>query len=518
MWYHSWGQVIMYSCTDDVAAPQVSTVPVFSVETAPGIVATSSAMDALLTRTARSLALALGHSDALREKVRAAVASSEFPEGKLEFKTLIDDPAFGLRQAIANAAGTSPSRVRSGLDSIVGLELYLPVDAHRESWTGGHDLIVASLFRDDPGYSISAFDLEGKKVHLAMDEVPDRPLLSLVPAETDFSRAGTRQAASAAMAPDAGYQAFSGRTSAISGVDGIYMTYSYLPDLHEPVLLGDPEIYVHLAVHNSSTNKMEWTRCAGDGQTGAYLFDQNSNTWSDTVLVATPAAIQYKDFEFHVWEDDWGRCDGTNNLDPKADDNLLDDIQVAAAVASFAAAIQGVGPPVEKDYWELYQAVSLGAYILADGAIHDDYIGVTERLSPNCFATATGGTEFALLDEDANVTSAKIKLDDNFSDRVVCPLEVTINGYAQVYACNPGLELSGDYTTDVDYAQGSITYQWKEDSGMEGTSSTHTIQDETTGQRKLEVEVTSAGKTATDTKWVTISAPPQGEEEEICGH
>ena len=160
-WALAAAALIVYSCTDGGVAPTVNVAQSFSLQTSPGVIVNSQQMDAQLTRLTRSVARALGRSAALRERVRGATANSPFPEGKLEFKAIMDDDAFGLRSAMAQADGRRPGDVSRALDSIVGLELYLPVSEHRASWAGEDDLIVASLFSDDPGHAISAFDLFG---------------------------------------------------------------------------------------------------------------------------------------------------------------------------------------------------------------------------------------------------------------------------------------------------------------------------------------------------------------------
>lgn len=131
-------------------------------------------MDDRLSRLARSLAVALGEDPGLRSRLRDALAASPYPEGKLEFSALVADESFGLSAAMDG----EPGRTAAMLDSIIDLELYLPVPDHR-NWQGDDRLLVASLLSDNFG-TVSAFDLTGAEVAVADDEPPEIPTLALV--------------------------------------------------------------------------------------------------------------------------------------------------------------------------------------------------------------------------------------------------------------------------------------------------------------------------------------------------
>ena len=112
---------------------------------------------------------------------------------------------------------------------------------------------MASLFSDDPGFEISAYDLTGHPVALSLDAPPSEPTLVLVPAETDFSSPDVYRSSEANQASPSGPA-----LTSFSGGDGIYMVESSIKDLHEPWPNGAPEMYVHTGVRNDATGVMEW--------------------------------------------------------------------------------------------------------------------------------------------------------------------------------------------------------------------------------------------------------------------
>src|SRR5690606_36955917 len=65
----------------------------------------------------------------------------------------------------------------------------LPVGAHRESWQGGHDFMVATLEED--GEAPVAFNSAGARMLLDPDRAPVTPVIALVPQEHNFDRIDT---------------------------------------------------------------------------------------------------------------------------------------------------------------------------------------------------------------------------------------------------------------------------------------------------------------------------------------
>lgn len=67
------------------------------------------------------------------------------------------------------------------------LEFSMPYDEHRATWTGGSEVLVASQF--DEGEKPAAYTTDGERYDLTLEELegtPDRPVLALVPVETDY--------------------------------------------------------------------------------------------------------------------------------------------------------------------------------------------------------------------------------------------------------------------------------------------------------------------------------------------
>lgn len=410
-------------------------------------------------RIAHGLATALGRDVSLRERVRVELANSPFREGKVELARVIRDEAVGLGTAVAEARGIGLQAVLAAADSIPSMALYFPVDAHR-SWGGGDDLLVAALL-DDDGETV-AYDLAGNDYPVAMEVLPERPTLVLAPAEVDFERSPSEPS-------------FSIHQSGGSGSgDVLTMTKSYQPDDHEPEALGDPEIYVHLAARDSgSTGDFTWTRCSGDAMGlgySNYQFDQNNSTWTGAVQLATRADADEKEVQFWVWEDDSGRCDGVNDLQPKADTvnwsiGTYEALVLLLTATELYACHVGAGPGT-REACLIYLYLFKGLLGLTPHVINDDPIGYAT--AKPCFDNISGPERFRLEDENGNYTGAYIEIDDGYADRELCPPTVSIGG--DDYACTEGDPI-GELSASTTPNSGGLTYKWTEDGVFRGTGS-----------------------------------------------
>lgn len=155
-------------------------------ETSPGVLLTAVQANAILSQLANDLAIALGRNDELRMYVHDAIANSPYTEGKLDFSAEIEKSSNGLLRQLAEVRQQEDATVLATVDSLMKLELYLPVLAHREAWRGGSDLLIASLISDDGDFEISAFSLDGRSMPVSQAAPPSTPTLALVPAETNF--------------------------------------------------------------------------------------------------------------------------------------------------------------------------------------------------------------------------------------------------------------------------------------------------------------------------------------------
>lgn len=135
---------------------------------------------------ARLVAFAMRDAD-VRASVHRSMQASEVKSGKLHLETFLRGDGTPLLDAMARAGGVAQGGIFELLAGSTALELYLPVQAHRDAWTGGADLIVAtSLTETGAPYGV---DLNGRPVQLSEDAPPSTPTLAIVPAES-FLRGG----------------------------------------------------------------------------------------------------------------------------------------------------------------------------------------------------------------------------------------------------------------------------------------------------------------------------------------
>lgn len=170
--------LLIPACSDlEQAALSPDEKPVLSV---------TSEMDALGELT-RAMALALADVG-LRQRLLNDMRNSRFThEHKIHLGDYVRGNSGGILLAkIAQHTELTPDRARALIDRLPPLEMYMPVQQHRERWRGGDDLIVAaSLTEDDTPIG---YDLSGRPVELSPLTPPEVPTIVLVPVETDFSR------------------------------------------------------------------------------------------------------------------------------------------------------------------------------------------------------------------------------------------------------------------------------------------------------------------------------------------
>jgi hypothetical protein len=88
-----------------------------------------------------------------------------------------------LVAAAAAALGTTPAALQQTIASLPEIDFYVPFAAHRQTWRGSPDVLVAATF-DDHAPTIQANGTDGtvKTLRLA-DGVPAQPLVLLQPGE-----------------------------------------------------------------------------------------------------------------------------------------------------------------------------------------------------------------------------------------------------------------------------------------------------------------------------------------------
>ncbi len=134
-------------------------------------------------RLARRLALALADAG-FRASIKSKLDRSPFREHKLQFQRLLGADGRATQRAVARIVKEPESAVQADVSVAVPLELYFPVPEHRQRWTGGSDILVATERED--GEAPVAFDVRGRRLVLDPAKAPSTPVLALVPVETDF--------------------------------------------------------------------------------------------------------------------------------------------------------------------------------------------------------------------------------------------------------------------------------------------------------------------------------------------
>jgi hypothetical protein len=214
--------------------------------------------------------------------------------------------------------GVADGDVRALLERVVDLEVYIPVRAHREAWTGANNAVVAFALRDHEiptGFTIGGAPYQ----FTSADVPPDIPVIAVVPIETDFSPVPARQECWEDCGDGGG-----GGGGPPTYPAGLWMTYSVIPGDDEGFLMGDPEFEIHVAARRTplDTGGVD-VQCAGEHAassgnqqgyaSGNYVYDQNDTYWSGNVMLFSLSQIQAtqtidSSMALWVWEDDNDAC------------------------------------------------------------------------------------------------------------------------------------------------------------------------------------------------------------------
>jgi len=311
-------------CATDAAGPKAATPTGQASLVAEGV----SQTRALQGDLARLVALSLADPN-LREHIRQDMRDAPTREFKLDFSAYVRGVnGSQLVTSMAQRKVATTSEVLSQLMALPPLEFYMPVEAHRTSWTGDANLIVAASIEDTE--QPIAWDLKGNRVILDSKSPPAKPVLVLVPIETDFRnvlspgevlRRGdpnrrTIQGASTTSRAVVGQGFATGDVGTASFPDGLYITFQRLVDRGEPWFMGAPEIEVHVHGPTSATNPHYGAdlSCSGDRLPVPRGFNQDNSFWNGNALVFSLSeieaynAIQPNGFQIMVWEDDNVMC------------------------------------------------------------------------------------------------------------------------------------------------------------------------------------------------------------------
>ena len=265
-------------------------------------------------RLARRLALALAEPG-FRAYVKDALDRSPVREHKLHLQHFLGRSGGRARAALAKGAGEGESSVDADASSTIALEVYLPVAAHRASWEGGADILVATA-RDD-GEAPVAYDTRGRHRLLDAHTPPATPVLAVVPVETDFSgdSIGMMLPEDGGGGGGGGGGGSTGGTTTPTPPAGLYMTSTHFVQDFEGWLKGSPEYEIHILGQSGASDSLTSYQCAGEHAGGYYAFDQNNLDWTGNVLLFTQSQLTaYKtahpnqNVRILAIEDDDGAC------------------------------------------------------------------------------------------------------------------------------------------------------------------------------------------------------------------
>lgn len=351
-----------------------------------------------------------------------------------------------MTAVVARLTGVARDSVERLLASAPALEFYMPIDAHRESWTGTGDVIVASYLTDED--VPVAYDQAGVPQDLTMNSVPATPTFVLAPVESDFDAPlpesnlkNTNDSHGASIGtwgkliPEKRFMVAcedecSGGGGTVWGnvpataPTGLYMTYSDLLDLKEPWLRGDPEVEVHVIGPDEVSDATHYKplTCASASSAGSRRFDQNGNSWSGYVLLLDEQQMvswhfsaedpNPRQYNVAIWEDDDVTCEVRDS--PTRFQNGLINAGAYAAAAGFLLTQCGAGA-VEPNLCAIgvytFAAYSI-AFLWHTFETNDDFIGTAYEASTatNAGYSSRPSTNFTLVDDNTNTTNGGMRL------------------------------------------------------------------------------------------------------------
>lgn len=309
------------ACSERAATPTepgVTTDPVPDTEPPPPETSARGAMEAL----AREVALAMG-SDAFRTELRQRLDQSPLREHKLPAAEFLMASQPALAQA-ALVSPVDPAAVSSLAGSTIPAELYFPVPGHREAWTGGTNVLVATAMDDED--APVAFDTEGRRYRLDPRQPPTIPVLALVPREAHIARVLSAKCAFEECGQSSGGGGTAGgrpRGPALSA-GSLTLTHAEFVGTFEGWLKGQPEFELHILgpVSQSDTSTMMSYQCIGEHAASDYYWDMNELSWDGQAKMfsfeqmdAFEQAYPGRAYLVFAVEDDSRACVITSNAD-----------------------------------------------------------------------------------------------------------------------------------------------------------------------------------------------------------
>jgi hypothetical protein len=311
--------------TDSVVTQ--SATPVSSVRagerrfmTPDGRAITKEATERALNTIGRAIAMSLRDSST-RAVFAIELESSPFRERKVSLQALLG-PRTNILTRVALGSGAGEAALRSALDSMVSVEVYMPIPGQLARWRGTRSVQVAvQLGRRD---AIFGYGLDGTVSRLSPVVAPSTPTIVLTESETDFTRSPLIEAHQQVDCEEYPELCSGGGGSGGGGGQsqppGLYATYIQLDDLHEPWTRGSPEIEIHVMAGDSTAGASAIS-CAGEKQPdlnrGTQRFNMDDHTWTGDVLVLGAAkadsvilarGVDTLNTMLSLWEDDDTPC------------------------------------------------------------------------------------------------------------------------------------------------------------------------------------------------------------------
>jgi hypothetical protein len=248
--------------------PRASTLPTHVPERA--------AMDRLARRFARAMA-----DPTFRGRLKSELDQSRFVEHKIQLQHFLADGGGRAMRDVARLSASSEKELAEDVITATAMEMYFPVPAHRASWNGGSDLLVASAWEDHE--APVAYDVQGKRQVLSADQPPAVPVLALEPVETDFSvPIGAPTTCISCQPPP---------PTPPPPPTGLFMTYSHFVQDFEGWLKGAPEFEIHILGQSGASDSLKDYQCAGANAGSPYNFDQNDLDWRGSVLLFSQSQL-----------------------------------------------------------------------------------------------------------------------------------------------------------------------------------------------------------------------------------
>jgi hypothetical protein len=276
--------------------------PAVDAPTTSNSPASATAERAAMDRLARRVAKALKDAE-FRAALKLELNRSPYSEQKIHFQRFLSQSDGQAVRQLARLSGDLQAAIEEDARA-APLELYFPVPAHRAAWQGGTEVLVASAQND--GDAPIAYDVTGRRQVLSPDAPPTTPVLAVVPVETNFEMS----AAGEPFICCAG-----GPAPPPTPPAGLYMTYARFVQDFEGWLKGGPEFEIHILGQAGSSDSLTDYQCAGEPASGFYRFDQNSLSWTGSVLLFTQtqlsnykAAHPNQNFRVIALEDDDTGC------------------------------------------------------------------------------------------------------------------------------------------------------------------------------------------------------------------